>query len=78
MKLDTVNVLHSSGGVPTKIISYPDTDEGNKLADISFIRIIDAISHNKLGKLLNAKDISTLLNIGLYECDDESVYLIHS
>jgi hypothetical protein len=78
MKLNTVNVIQSSDGVPNKIISYPDTEAGNKQAELSFRRAVDAITDIHLNELLDAESIDGYLDDGKYECEGESVYLIHS
>jgi hypothetical protein len=78
MKLDTVNVIQSSDGVPNKIISYPDTEDGNKQAEDSFLRAIDALSIIMTETTINAEMINDYIDDGKYECDGESVYLIHS
>jgi hypothetical protein len=78
MKLNTVNVLHLTDGIPSKIVSYPDNEAGNKQAELSFRRAVDAITDTHLNELLDAESIDGYLDEGLYEWNGEAVYLIHS
>ena len=79
MKLKTVNVVQITNGFPpNKITSYPDTDEGNKLAEASFLEAIDAISIIMTETTIDAEAINDYIDDGKYECEGESVYLIHS
>ena len=70
--VSTVNVLEIVEGTPLQIIAYPETPEGNKLAEKAFRASAKANG-------AKAKDMDSYLDDGSYENSGTyGIYIMHS
>jgi len=77
-KIQTVNVVEYVNDSVQQVISFPDTQEGNKEAEKYFVSFIAANSKRDGEPTIDTDEVAACIDDGIYEQGYYQVFLVHS